>query len=186
MHGVYFASSESESDQLDVLSFLSTVSLSKTAAFKVDSNSNSSHQHPPLQPIASTKMEDDTGGLFSITLSDSEPDETSSTAPVRDRTGQTEEEWQAVKQNYRARVENGEVSSLSVKAVRIPPSGWQHGAGEHVTDSLIGPTTCGATVAQGHEEASHTGSAVRSRGVVLLQTIHRGEGFLDGGVEWSK
>lgn len=56
-------------------------------------------------------MDDEAGGLFSITLSDSEPDEASSTAPARDRTGQTEEEWQAIKQTYKARVENGEVSS---------------------------------------------------------------------------
>lgn len=54
-------------------------------------------------------MEDESGGLFSITLSDSEPEEASSKAPPRDRTGQTEEEWQAVKQTYSARVENGEV-----------------------------------------------------------------------------
>jgi hypothetical protein len=57
-------------------------------------------------------------GLFAISLSDSE-DETQSgaggaavataAAPPRDRTGQTEQEFQTVKETYRAKVENGEV-----------------------------------------------------------------------------
>ena len=55
-------------------------------------------------------MDDESGGLFSIALSDSETEETSKAAP-RDRTGQTLEEWQEIKATYRAKVENGEVSS---------------------------------------------------------------------------
>lgn len=64
------------------------------------------------------------GGLFSINLSDSEdgdadqeqqqqrttPASNGGSGAVRDRTGQTEAEFQAVKTSYRPKIENGEVS----------------------------------------------------------------------------
>lgn len=55
-------------------------------------------------------------GLFNIALSDSEGEEDggggggAATETVRDRTGQTEEQFQAVKRAYRPKVDNGEVS----------------------------------------------------------------------------
>ncbi|KAF3760613.1 hypothetical protein M406DRAFT_268699 [Cryphonectria parasitica EP155] len=62
-------------------------------------------------------------GLFAIALSDSEDDTTAANgcqagsgakegggaAAPRDRTGQTEEEFQAMKASYRAKVEDGEI-----------------------------------------------------------------------------
>lgn len=60
-------------------------------------------------------------GLFNINLSDSEDGEAGQTTfdtatngggAGRDRKGQTEAEFQAVKASYRAKVENGEVSLL--------------------------------------------------------------------------
>lgn len=50
-------------------------------------------------------------GLFNIALSDSEgePGDTA-VKTTRDRTGQTEDEFQAVKRAYRAKVDDGEVS----------------------------------------------------------------------------
>lgn len=50
-------------------------------------------------------------GLFNIALSDSEGED-ATTETTRDRTGQTEEEYQAVKRAYRPKIDNGEVSSL--------------------------------------------------------------------------
>lgn len=59
-------------------------------------------------------------GLFNISLASSDPEDgdTShqtawSTSP-RDRTGQSEDQFQAVKQSYRAKIENGEVSPLPI------------------------------------------------------------------------
>lgn len=49
-------------------------------------------------------------GLFNIALSDSESDSSQKAAAPRDRTGQTEDAFQAVRAAYRPKVENGEVS----------------------------------------------------------------------------
>lgn len=52
-------------------------------------------------------------GLFNIALSDSEGEDgngAADTTTTRDRTGQTEEEFQIVKRDYRPKVDNGEVS----------------------------------------------------------------------------
>lgn len=51
-------------------------------------------------------MDDEDGGILNIELSDDEVDVVKKKA---DRTGQTEEDFQAVKRDYRVRVENGEV-----------------------------------------------------------------------------
>lgn len=48
-------------------------------------------------------------GLFNIALSDSEGED-AATETTRDRTGQTEEDFQAVKRAYRPKVDNGDVS----------------------------------------------------------------------------
>lgn len=53
-------------------------------------------------------MDEEDGGILSIDISDNEHDAVKRKA---DRTGQTEEEFQAVKRSYRARVENGDVGS---------------------------------------------------------------------------
>lgn len=66
--------------------------------------------HAHSHTVEQRAMDDESGGLFSIALSDSETEDTSKVAP-RDRTGQTLEEWQEIKATYRAKVENGEVSS---------------------------------------------------------------------------
>lgn len=53
-------------------------------------------------------------GLFSINLSDSEDGDANSgsgSGAVRDRKGQTDAEFQAVKAFYRPKVENGEVGN---------------------------------------------------------------------------
>jgi hypothetical protein len=55
-------------------------------------------------------MDDQDGGILNIEFSDDEVDVVKKKA---DRTGQTEEEFQAVKREYRVRVENGEVSLIS-------------------------------------------------------------------------
>lgn len=64
-------------------------------------------------------------GLFDIALSDSEGDAGAATETVRDRTGQTEGEFQAVKRAYRPKVDNGEVSfflpSFSVSRAQDHP-----------------------------------------------------------------
>jgi len=68
-------------------------------------------------------MSDMESGLFAINLADDGDDENdpeagaSATAtepltPAADRTGQTEEEFQAVRKTYRVKVENGEVSQV--------------------------------------------------------------------------
>lgn len=66
--------------------------------------------------------EDIDSGLFNISLgSDTEEDaegQDASKPPARDRTGQTEEQFQAVRRTYRAKVENGEVS---VPFLFLPP-----------------------------------------------------------------
>lgn len=53
-------------------------------------------------------------GLFNISLSDSDDgNENGQTSSVtRDRTGQTEEKFQEVKRDFRAKIENGEVSFI--------------------------------------------------------------------------
>lgn len=81
------------------------------------------------------------GGLFSINLSDSEDGDADQeqqqqqqqrtttasnggSGAVRDRTGQTEAEFQAVKTSYRPKIENGEVSidfSASSCSTHLPP-----------------------------------------------------------------
>ncbi|KAK2593881.1 hypothetical protein QQS21_008401 [Conoideocrella luteorostrata] len=58
-------------------------------------------------------MDDEDGGILNIEISDDEVDVTKKKA---DRTGQTEDEFQVVKQNYQARVENGEIH----KHVQLP------------------------------------------------------------------
>lgn len=62
-------------------------------------------------------MDDEDGGLFAIALSDSDADESQKAqdklAAARRRTEQTEEEYQAVKDSYRTKIENGNVSTIS-------------------------------------------------------------------------
>lgn len=56
-------------------------------------------------------------GLFNISLaSDTEDgdDHQNTSTSQKDRTGQTEEQFQAVKRSYRAKIENGEVSYKSL------------------------------------------------------------------------
>lgn len=61
-------------------------------------------------------MSDLESDLFSITLADEDDPEAGASAtaaaPPADRTGQTEEEFQAVRRGYRVNVENGDVSFL--------------------------------------------------------------------------
>jgi hypothetical protein len=58
-------------------------------------------------------MDDEDGGILNIQLSDDEVDVAKKKA---DRTGQTEEEFQAVKREYRVRVENGDVRHTLIAA----------------------------------------------------------------------
>lgn len=61
-------------------------------------------------------------GLFNISLaSDTEDgdDHQDTSKAQKDRTGQTEEQFQAVKRSYRAKIENGEVSHKSL--LFLPP-----------------------------------------------------------------
>ncbi|KAJ4423575.1 hypothetical protein N0V82_001741 [Gnomoniopsis sp. IMI 355080] len=57
-------------------------------------------------------------GLFNIALSDSEGEDGNGAAETttRDRTGQTEEEFQALKSDYRPKVDNGEIW----KSIQVP------------------------------------------------------------------
>lgn len=63
-------------------------------------------------------------GLFNISLaSDTEDgdDHQNTSTSQKDRTGQTEEQFQAVKRSYRAKIENGEVSHKSLLFLLPPP-----------------------------------------------------------------
>lgn len=57
----------------------------------------------------------DPSGIFAIALSDSEDDGAAANDPSagapQSRTGQSEEDFQAVRRTYRVKVENGEVGS---------------------------------------------------------------------------
>jgi hypothetical protein len=60
-------------------------------------------------------MDDESGGLFNIAISDSEAeDQTASSTKSGRRTDQFEADYQAVKQTYHAKVENGEVRDCLV------------------------------------------------------------------------
>ncbi|RXG48220.1 hypothetical protein VDGE_01840 [Verticillium dahliae] len=50
---------------------------------------------------------DDVGGLFSIAISDSEDE--AKAEEKKQRAGQTEEEFRAIKASYKAKIENGEI-----------------------------------------------------------------------------
>lgn len=65
----------------------------------------------------------DDGGLFSIAISDSE-DET--TCAKKERGGQTEEEFQALRATYRPKIENGEVRCP--EHIGLLPSIWDGGS----------------------------------------------------------
>lgn len=56
-------------------------------------------------------MDDEAGGLFNIALSDSENEQKDESATEKRarRTGQSQAEYQAVKDTYRAKIEKGEV-----------------------------------------------------------------------------
>ncbi|POR37241.1 Uncharacterized protein TPAR_02555 [Tolypocladium paradoxum] len=63
---------------------------------------------------------DDDGGILNIEISDNEDDQKKA-----DRTGQTEAAFQAVKRDYRAKVENGEATTQShtvqiYKSIKLP------------------------------------------------------------------
>ena len=69
------------------------------------------------EQMAKDGMDNDSGGLFNISISDSEGEDggidTShgiASSSKKDRTGQSEDAFRAVKSGYRAKVENGEVS----------------------------------------------------------------------------
>ena len=64
----------------------------------------------PSDSIASkiTMEDDDSGGILDIELSDTED----ATEKQANRTGQSEAEFQAVKADYKAKVENGDVRRL--------------------------------------------------------------------------
>ncbi|KAK8876762.1 hypothetical protein PGQ11_001708 [Apiospora arundinis] len=67
-------------------------------------------------------MSDMESDLFAITLEDEHDPEAGASAtatdptPVADRTGQTEEEFQAVRRDYRVKVENGDIW----KTIQLP------------------------------------------------------------------
>ncbi|KAI1270632.1 hypothetical protein F5Y18DRAFT_422131 [Xylariaceae sp. FL1019] len=48
-------------------------------------------------------------GLFAIALSDSETEGTSKKPTQEERTGQSEADWQAIKDTYSVKIENGEI-----------------------------------------------------------------------------
>lgn len=68
--------------------------------------------------MAQDEIDNESAGLFNISISDSEEDDVDTSHGIanskksrEDRTGQSEDAFQAVKREYRAKVENGEVSS---------------------------------------------------------------------------
>lgn len=68
--------------------------------------------------MAQDEVDNELGGLFSISISDSEGEDDIDTShgianSKKDRTAQSEDAFQAVKRGYRAKVENGEVSGSS-------------------------------------------------------------------------
>ncbi|KAI3400134.1 hypothetical protein diail_4365 [Diaporthe ilicicola] len=67
--------------------------------------------------MAQDEVDNESGGLFSISISDSEGEDdidtshgiANSRTGRENRTGQSEDAFQAVKRDYRAKVENGEI-----------------------------------------------------------------------------
>ncbi|OAA42282.1 hypothetical protein NOR_05131 [Metarhizium rileyi] len=72
-------------------------------------------------------MDDENNGFLNIELSDDEVDVAQKKA---DRTGQTEEQFQSVKREYRVRVENGEIH----QNVKLP---LQPGSNKMRTQELV-------------------------------------------------
>lgn len=76
--------------------------------------------------MAQDEIDSDSGGLFNISLSDSEGEDggidtshgiaSSSKKGRANRTGQSEDSFRAVKSGYRAKVENGEVSQKATSS----------------------------------------------------------------------
>ncbi|KAK8102211.1 hypothetical protein PG984_015357 [Apiospora sp. TS-2023a] len=86
-------------------------------------------------------MSDLESDLFSITLADDGDDpeagaSATASAPPADRTGQTEEEFQAVRRGYRVNVENGDIW----KTIKLPlaqqPSKFETQALLHAVEEL--------------------------------------------------
>ncbi|KAK7906491.1 hypothetical protein PG985_016228 [Apiospora marii] len=86
-------------------------------------------------------MSDLESELFSINLADDEDDpeagaSATASAPPADRTGQTEEEFQAVRRGYRVNVENGDIW----KTIKLPlarqPSKFEAQALLHAVEEL--------------------------------------------------
>ncbi|KAL6857585.1 hypothetical protein ACO1O0_005026 [Amphichorda felina] len=76
-------------------------------------------------------MDDEDGGLFNIALSDSESEEKAAASAAKaSRTGQTEEDFQAIKQTYHAKIENGNV----YKNVKLP---LEKGARKHLIQEVM-------------------------------------------------
>lgn len=73
--------------------------------------------------MAQDGIDNDSGGLFNISISDSEGEDggidtshgIATSSRKENRTGQSEEAFRAVKSGYRAKVENGEVSQPAGK-----------------------------------------------------------------------
>lgn len=94
-------------------------------------------------------------GLLNIEISDDEQE-----AKKAKRTGQTEEDFQAIRATYRPKVENGNVSFLSgldtlLLVANLPP---------HTTDLQKYFTSIEAR----SQQAAYSRSHPRSRGAVLL------------------
>ncbi|KAK2615695.1 hypothetical protein N8I77_002432 [Diaporthe amygdali] len=71
--------------------------------------------------MAQDEIDNESAGLFNISISDSEEDDVDTSHGIanskksrEDRTGQSEDAFQAVKREYRAKVENGEIWKSTV------------------------------------------------------------------------
>jgi hypothetical protein len=81
--------------------------------------------------MAQDGIDNDMGGLFDISISDSEGEDVGidmshgyASSSKKDRTGQSEEAFRAVQSGYRAKVENGEVSRPVSKALLTSDVGF--------------------------------------------------------------
>lgn len=112
-----------------------------------------------------TTMDDEDGGILNIELSDDEVDVAKKKA---DRTGQSEEEFQAVKRDYQVRVENGEVRIIRPLDILADQNI------QNVTqkaDRVADAQTCRTACTTRHQQDAHSRTHPCRRGAVFFPPV---------------
>lgn len=105
-------------------------------------------------------MDDEDGGIFNIALSDSEQEEPEE---PKDRNVQSEAAFQAVKQSYAAKIENGNVRAQPHTSSSCT-----------ILTQKIDSWTCRFPARQGHQETSDPGGPSCRGGAVLFSAFPGG------------